>query len=241
MLETVKKRALAAIVLMLLGFGLGMTYVAASAYTWWPEGYTGFEFEAVGNMTGDATYVRVKVTKVHGLAGVKVGDIYYFSNIQPLREGEPIGTARLGRIVGEYIINGRKYIVALGEDAQEYGEYSISGKVYPGYVNNYRYPYLSTTQRVDIEFGWTPTSQSILLGLTYWRMPMKEGFFYGNEYYDGYAEVSIYPPYNGQYSIGVGGSSWNQDPIDYHGKSILGVPEIWVLPYHYQYNASNGN
>ncbi|KPV64041.1 MAG: hypothetical protein AOA65_1071 [Candidatus Bathyarchaeota archaeon BA1] len=67
MLETVKGRAPLATVLILLGFGLGMIYVASSsvASSVWPEGYTGFEFEVVGD-AGD--YVIVKVTKVHGLA-----------------------------------------------------------------------------------------------------------------------------------------------------------------------------
>jgi hypothetical protein len=51
------------------------------------------------------------------------------------------------------------------------------------------------------------------------------GHFYYYRCYDGYAEVHIYPPYEGWYSIGIGNPAENSEAINYDGYYVLNPAE----------------
>lgn len=167
------------------------------------ENIGSFTFEVVYE-SGD--YFAVRVVEVFNAPEVKIGDIYHIGKPQmpeSLRMGEILGQDEHGY-----------YMVSIEpEEIIAATRYPISGTVYPGHVNAHGYHNLYTTTKVDIEVTWTPTSQVILLGLIYWAT----NTFYCTSGYNGYAFVSMYPPYTGWYSIGIGNPSSNQYPIDYQG------------------------
>lgn len=101
--------------------------------------------------------------------------------------------------------------------------FPISRTVYLGEISSGRIHQLATPRqrvdikRVDITCSWTPATQPIWLGLLY----LRSGAFYSYERYDGYAEVSIYPPSSDYYTIGVFNPPWNKDPINCNGQYVL--------------------
>lgn len=187
------------------------SYSQTSKSTKLSENTSSFTFEIVAELDD---YFIVRVIEVQNAPEIKVGDIYYIGKPQmpeSVRFGETLGWDERGFFIAsiepEEILVGRTYY--------------ISGTVYPGYVNPHGYHYLYTTTKVDIEVSWTPTNQVIALGLIYWATST----FYYVYGYDGYEFVSMYPPYNGYYSIGIGNPSWNQYPINYQGSYTIWPPE----------------
>jgi|YelNatPaOPRAMG01_1025707.scaffolds.fasta_scaffold01956_8 hypothetical protein len=190
----------------------------------WPEGYTGFEFTVVG-LKGN--YLIIKVTKIHGIPEINVGDKLYTSIPQKILENmalkqppisQPLKTVKE---LGYITIKGMELMVFEVKPVQETGTYPIYGTVEPGYLNCHGYHYLYTTQRIDISCRWNPTYQSTYVGIVYWAY----GHFYCYKCYDGYAEVHIYPPYEGWYSIGIGNPVENSEAINYDGYYVLNPAE----------------
>ncbi|MCC6018449.1 MAG: hypothetical protein LM601_05435 [Candidatus Verstraetearchaeota archaeon] len=190
----------------------------------WPEGYTGFEFTVVG-LKGN--YLIVKVTKIHGMSGINVGDILYMSIPQKILEcmamkKPPINQPlKVVKDLGYIVIKGMKLRVCEVKPLQETGTYPIYGTIEPGQLNFHGYHYLYTTQRVDISCKWNPAYQPIDIGIVYWAYR----HFYYYRCYGGCAEVHIYPPYEGWYSIGIGNPMENSEAINYDGYYILNPAE----------------
>jgi hypothetical protein len=166
------------------------------------ENIRSFTFKIVYE-SGD--YFVVRVVEASNAPEVKIGDTYHIGKPQmpeSLRIGEILGQDEHGH-----------YMASVEPEEITATRYPISGTVNPGYVKVHGYHYLYTTTKVDIEVIWTPSSQVIMLGLIYWAT----NTFYYTFGYNGYAFVSMYPPYSGWYSIGIGNPSSNQYPINYQG------------------------
>lgn len=190
----------------------------------WPEGYTGFEFTVVG-LRGD--YLIIKVMKIHGMPEMNAGDILYMSIPRKILEcmvmkKPPINQPlKMVKELGYIAIKGMNLKVIEVKPVQETGTYPIYGTVEPGYLNFHGYHYLYTTQRINISCRWEPTYQPIDVGIVYWAY----GHFYCYRCYDGSAEVYIYPPYEGWYSIGIGNLAENLERMSYDGYYILNPVE----------------
>ncbi len=186
----------------------------------WPSNLIGFEFQIIDER--NPNYYVIVVTRVHNLPSIHVGDKLILLKPKKLVECElkhilPVNKLIMVRILGFIEMDGQRIAVIEVKPEQETSTFSISGTVYPGYINAHGYHYLYESQRVSIVCNWSSSSQPMYLGLIYWDYR----HFYAYLCYDGYAEISMQAPYEGFYSMGVGNPLSNSEPIGYNGYYTL--------------------